>query len=365
MIGRRSHDDAQSFEEACNGGAPRNEHIANLIRVAEELCADAAAVQPSTQFRNSLRAQLMTEASSVLVAMPATARPAVTPPAARRPVRRRVAILTAAVVASAGTVGLVSSSASALPGEMLYPVKRTVETVELQLHRDDASRGAFQLTRASERLSEARQLSADGRSTDLIADTLDDFSTAAADGSRNLFSDYAARGAEKSIRQVNDFAAMSSLDLSKLSARLPDSAAASFAAATDAVTDLASEASTLCDSCTPADVRVLASTVEQPKASNPPAADPTKTSPPPADKPTTPVAKTPAPATSPPTSPLKPPATPTTPAVPAVPSPTPRPTEVPPLLSGLTDPLLGGLLGDEEQEGLVPGLVDGLLGGPQ
>ena len=36
-----------------------------------------------------------------------------------------------------------------------------------------------------------------------------------------------------------------------------------------------------------------------------------------------------------------------------------------PKLTDVTDPIVGSLLGDDEQPGLVGGLVDGLLGGGQ
>ncbi|MCD9200069.1 DUF5667 domain-containing protein [Aeromicrobium wangtongii] len=356
MIGRRPHDDARAFDEALAGGAPRDEQIADLLRVAEDLCQDAAALQPATAFRESLRTQLMTEAVTVLTPLPPTERPTsrTAPP---RPARRRVARLTVALVATAGAVGIVASSASAVPGEMLYPVKRTVENVELQLHRDDASRGAFQLEQASTRLSEARRLSTEGRSPDLIAETLEDFSSTATAGSVRLFSDYTDNGKEKSIRAVNDFAAASSVDLSALSRQLPEQAADAVTAAADAVTDLAAEAAALCTSCDPARLSPIAAPAKvRTQPATPAAPKATPRSP---QKPSSPgpIAVPPAGATPAPTRPSATAATPTTPAAPAA-------TTKPPSLNGLTDPLLGGLLGNEQQPGLVPGLLGGLLGNP-
>ncbi|MBD8607404.1 hypothetical protein IFT73_11105 [Aeromicrobium sp. CFBP 8757] len=358
MIGRRSHDDAQSFDDAFNGRPPKDEHIAELVRFAETLC-QAAVVEPGAAFRSSLRAQLMTEAQTVLVPMPSTPRPAVARVDESRPVRRRVAAVTAALVTSAGVVGLVASSASAVPGQMLYPIKRSVESAELLLHRDDASRGSFQLAQASERLAEARTLSAQGGSASDIADTLDDFTTTATAGSSRLFTDYTSHGAQDSVERVNDFAAASSLDLAELSSQLPEGLDDPFAAASAAVTDLAGEAVTLCASCSPADVDALLSLAAlSQEAPSPPAAAPdaARDDATPTPRP----AATPAPAA--PTS-ARPSSTP-------APSPSKRPpvtTTPPPAapLAPLTDPLLGGLLGDEDQVGLVPGLVNGLLGTPK
>ena len=261
MIGRRA-DDAQSFDEAWSGRAPRDEQIAELVRFAETLC-EAAVAEPTPEFRLSLRSALMTEAQTALV--PVDAKPRTTSPPHRhsRPVRRRVAGLTAAALASAGVVGLVSSSASAVPGEMLYPVKRSVESVQLALHQGDGSRGSFQLAQASERLAEARELSENpsARTDSLIASTLDDFSSQAEKGSNSLFDDFDNNGKEKSIHKVNDFAAAATTELATLSGVLPDSADDAFKSAAKTISDLAVQASSLCSTCASADAQSLVNAV--------------------------------------------------------------------------------------------------------
>lgn len=354
MIGRRFHDDAQSFEEAWSGRAPVDEHIAGLVRFAEGLC-EAAVAEPSPMFRESLRTMLMTEAETVLVPMPATTRTTRSAPAREsRPVRRRVATLTAAMVASAGVVGIVASSASAVPGEMLYSVKRSVESVELALHRDDASRGSFQLRQASERLAEARELSANGGSEHLIAETLEDFSSQAESGSASLFSDFTGNGEKKSIRKVNDFAVEATADLSALSAQLPPGADDSFDAATATISDLATQASSLCSACTTGDLQQLFASVNGLSVTPRSDTDSSSTD----SKSSTPSNKV---------EDSKPESAPTAAApaqkpIPALPLPTTAPTTKSPSLTDVTDPVLGAVLGDENQEGLIPGLLNGLLG---
>ena len=81
MSGRRA-DDAQAVEEAWSGRAPRNAQIAELVLFAENLC-EAAVVEPSAQFRGSLRTMLMTEAETALVPAVKTARPTTLTPAPR------------------------------------------------------------------------------------------------------------------------------------------------------------------------------------------------------------------------------------------------------------------------------------------
>lgn len=336
---RRRVDDAQAFEDALSGRTPRTAQITELVEFAERLC-EAAVIEPSPEFRGTLRTLLMTEAETALVPVVKTSRPVTLAPAPRtHTVRRRVAGLTAAVLASVGTVGLVSSSASAVPGEMLYPVKRSVESVELALHRGDASRGSFQLAQASERLAEARKLADDpsANNADLVAAALDDFTSQAKSGSTSLFNAYSDNGKQNSIRTVNDFAASATAELATLSSMLPDSANGSFDSATQAISKLATRASTLCSACSMTDVQSLVNAVTGLSK------DPSNTS-----KPSTQPSSTSTSATTP---------APTQKPVIALPSPTTAPTT----LGGVTDPLLGALLGDDNQQGLVPGLLNGLL----
>ncbi len=344
MIGRR-RDDAQSFDEAWSGRAPRDEQVAQLVRFAETLC-EAAVAEPTAQFRLSLRESLMTEARTALV--PAASSPrTVTAAPSQRPVRRRVAGLTAAALASAGVVGLVSSSASAVPGEMLYSVKRSVESVQLALHRGDASRGSYQLAQASERLAEARELS-NGPSPvteSLIASTLDDFSSQAESGSNDLFEEFVSKGEEQSVQKVSDFTAAAATELATLSAVLPESAEDSLALAAKTIGDLAIEASSLCASCASADAQSLVNAVTALTEASP-TADGASATMTPKSTTTTQKAKKPSgtsastPASGLPTAPVS--------------------SDVPIDLAPVTDPLLGGLLGDE---GLVPNVLNGLLGG--
>lgn len=355
MIGRHSPDDAQAFDDAWNARTSTDQEIAELVQLAESLC-EAAVAEPSTQFRTDLRARLMTEAATTLVAMPGASRPTTTPERTLHPVRRRIAGLAAVLIASTGAVGLVSTSASALPGELLYPVKRSVETVELTWHRSDSSRGTFQLEQASKRLDEARALSAKNASATLITEALDSFADSAANGSTRLFSDFADSGEEQSVRKVNGFVETSNAGLANLSDQLPPSADDAYAAATEAVEALATEASSLCITCVSAEVQSLVSAVSDLAKNDPaprnsaakPGTGKARPSGGQSDQPG--VASTPKPAQTG--------AAPTpVPATPALPTPTRTPS-----LRDVTDPLIGGLLGDEDQEGLVPGLLNGLLG---
>jgi len=92
-------------------------------------------------------------------------------PLARRiwsvPLRR--ALVTFAVVAMlfvSGT-GLVSASSNTLPGDNLYPVKRTWEGFQLFFTFDAAKRGELEIEHENERLDELNELFAEGRTANV------------------------------------------------------------------------------------------------------------------------------------------------------------------------------------------------------
>jgi len=76
-----------------------------------------------------------------------------------RPRHRVALVLIAAAVAVVLLGGAaVAASGSALPGSLLYPVKRTVEKIDLALHRDPASQARLHLEFAQRRLTELSDL---------------------------------------------------------------------------------------------------------------------------------------------------------------------------------------------------------------
>lgn len=354
MIGPKANTAAEDFANALEGRGPRNSEVRELVRFAESLCESA--VDPSPEFTLDLRTRLMADAATVLTKAPAstdrdqvrTFSPAV------HPVRRRLAAATAAIVATSGMVGLVASSAQAIPGDMLYSVKRGVENVELTLHRSEASRGSFQLAQASERLAEAQSLStqSDTRSQAAVVKALAEFSDTATAGSASLFDDYTSDGNEKSIDKIGSFAKTSSSLLESMSANLPATSTDAFSVAAATISSLVSQATLLCGSChvvslpssfssggasalrSPDQTTTLKNNPVQPKSSPSPSPNVVSGL---LGSVTSPVA--PKPTTSAPT------------------------TTAPPKLTDVTDPLVGALLGDDTQPGLVPGLLNGLLGG--
>ena len=353
MIGPWASKDAEVFADALEGRGPRNSEVRDLVRFAESLCESA--VDPSPEFLLSLRAQLMADASTVLVQTPKTVHSnvVVASPVAH-PVRRRLAAATATLIAMSGSIGIVASSAEALPGDMLYSVKRGVETVELSMHRSDASRGSFQLAQATERLAEARSLSTqtDSRSEELVVKSLAEFTTTAAAGSKSLFKDFNNGGDKASIDEVSTFAKSSNSVLASMSTTLPASSADAFKDAATTVTDLVSEASSLCSACNitslPSNLASVVKNVTNPLTTSKPASKPATT--------TTTSGSTPGDVVSGLIN------TVTNPQPSAGPTTSPPATSAPVNLGTVTKPVVGALLGDDTQTGLVPGLLGALLG---
>lgn len=336
--------EADAFEAALRG-APADAAVSDLVRHAEALCARAAAVAPSDDFRLALRERLMADAPALLTAH---ARPVATVVAAPRTsgVRRRVARLSAAAIVAVGGVGIVASSAQAVPGDMLYGVKRSVESVELALHRSDASRGEFQLEQARERLAEAEHL-ADQGDLERSATALADFRSQADAGTADLFTHYEADGETASVESVNDFAAESASTLTDLAEQFPAASSDPIELAMNTVRDIATQASALCTECSPVTLPELQASASPTAETTTPTAPTGGSS---SASPTTPPSSAPgAPAPTPSKTPSL--------ALPVSPSPSPSPSAAPQI--PVVTPLVEGLLGEN---GLVPTLLGGLLG---
>ncbi|EFQ83303.1 hypothetical protein HMPREF0063_11576 [Aeromicrobium marinum DSM 15272] len=342
--------DADAFESALRGRHVADAELRHLVRHAEHLCATAAQHGPSDDFRSSLRDRLMTEAATALEPRAAVPRRAVAPAAPG--FRRRVARVSAAAIVAVGGVGLVASSAQAVPGDMLYAVKRGVENVEMALQRTETSRGELQLSQAGERLAEAARLAEVEGGGTAFTTSLKEFRSDAVDGSERLFDDFESSGDGDSIRSVAAFTEESSAVLADIIrvAGPGNESALELTALT--ITDLAAQARDLCATCADGELSDMV-VVSAPTAANPSTSSPLPTPVPVLDDPPAEVSVAPRPGPSPTAAAPVP--------SPSRPAPSPSPIADLPEVPVVT-PLLGSLLGDDTQEGLVPGLLGGLLG---
>lgn len=277
-------DDADAFDAALSGAAPTDTEIASLLSLARQVAGSAAAVEPSPTFRASVRSALIFDAATHLA--PAGIRPAaVASRATDRSTsgvagalarvwgqvaaqsRRRLAIVAATFITAFGLTGISAASASALPGETLYGVKRGIENVRLSITTGDSDRGKLLLDLAARRLAEAHGLAErTAVPSELEADTLDDYAAQAAQGSDALVRAFTTTRADSDIVTLNRFATESAQLLDQLDGELDGPAAESLDAAQAHLRTIVTIATDLCPGCEGADPS-LASELS---AANPP-----------------------------------------------------------------------------------------------
>ncbi|MFD1858993.1 hypothetical protein EHW97_14535 [Aeromicrobium camelliae] len=365
MFARR-HRAAQAFENAwASRRRPDDARVRELVTVAD-LLARSATAEPDPKFQQELRTRLLTAAPSTMVAG-APDRTALIPAAPPRRRGRVAAVLAAAAIAIVGSVG---ASANAVPGDILYPVKLGTESVERTLARSDEARGRVVLEQATTRLTEAEVLSTQDASNarTRISSALDAFSENALDGSALLLGNPNGSVDQQNAQEVADFADDAAARLSALLERLAPDDRVSAERAVQALASLGVDLQTACPQCA-RDTQRVAQTVDQlladvqrtlvedpaPPATEDPAA------------PSGPDTSAPSPDAEPPEGQLDQKApqapAPTTPAEPdkgkpviALPEPS-MPTSV----GDVVSPVIGIVLGDDRQVGLVPSLL-GVLG---
>ena len=238
--------------------------VRRLVGLAEAVRA-LPAVQPDTDFAAGLRAQLVATAERELLPTQRggeTSRRA--PVSTASPMRRRVGLAAAAgtFVAIGGGAGLASASAAAIPGELLYPVKRGAEQVELALATSDGSQGRAELDMGETRLTEVGALlgSDDPATSGRVVDTLEDFTASAAAGGDHLLSSYEQTGDPEDLQVLHEYAEGYGDTLTDLGSMLPIEAAEAFAAAAATVSTIDQQAIDLCPSCVDGDASVTVST---------------------------------------------------------------------------------------------------------
>ena len=145
--------------------------LTRLLQTARLVEEAAASATPSPEFKATARARLMRRITTGLDAEPT--QPIVLTALAGRPRRsarrrwllRGVGGLLAAGLTAAATL---TASASALPGEPLYPVKQAKEEVAVRMAADDQARALALVQRANARLDETTRLLQQGRTEDAL-----------------------------------------------------------------------------------------------------------------------------------------------------------------------------------------------------
>jgi hypothetical protein len=209
---------------------------------------DVPPVEARPEFVSDLRAQLMLAAEATLT--PVEEARLTLPP--RRPRRdRRIAAAVGGLVIAGATTSVAVAAQGALPGDVLYPLKRAIENADAGLSTNDRERGATLLSSASGRLEEVAALSREGRLEDsaAIAETLNTFSDQSSEASELLLADYAETGQESSIAKLRDFTGSSMATLEQLEGLVPVDARDELLHAARVLTQIDIEAAEACPQC--------------------------------------------------------------------------------------------------------------------
>lgn len=206
-------------------------------------------VAPRPAFSAALREQLMEAADGVLVKDDAVRR--LTLPPRRRTRDRRIAVLVGAAAILGASTSVAVAAQSALPGEMLYPVKRLIEDAGTGAQLSDDARGVSLLDHATDRLSEVTELlrTGDLREGPEVESTLITFSDQSLEATDLILGDYAETGDASSVEELRDFAATSLDTLAQLEALLPDEAKDELQYAAEVLAEIDAAAARACPSC--------------------------------------------------------------------------------------------------------------------
>ena len=260
LPGRRR---ALALDDAVEGRASRESQdraVTELVRTVDAIRA-LPTVVPEREFVADLRVRVVAAAERELSGLPSQGGRTEAPrraPTRALPAWRRFGLATAAsvFVVVGGGAGMVSAAGQALPGDLLYPVKRGVERVDVALQDTDAERGQTLLAQADNRLGELRQLvDADSggetgaESDQLVVGTLDTFADQADEGGDALLAAYAADGDPSSLHALDDFTVEAGRALTDLSGTLPAAADDAYSGAAGTVSDLQVDLGEVCTDC--------------------------------------------------------------------------------------------------------------------
>lgn len=243
---RRAEEFAALVEDPSTGGT--DARYSDLLDVVGAL-RDAPPVEPRPEFVANLRERLMVAAETELVPVDVTR---LALPARSKARDRRLAAAVGGLALVGATTSMAMAAQSALPGDVLYPIKRAIEDVHSGVTMGESQKGSTLLANASGRLDEVSQLSRGGDAQDqmAIADTLNAFTDQSVEASDLLLSDYADHGDQASVEELRAFAATSLDKLTAIEPQVPDEARDELFHAAQVLIQIDAAAHQACPACT-------------------------------------------------------------------------------------------------------------------
>jgi Domain of unknown function (DUF5667) len=244
---------AERFNSLLHGEqeTARDARDADLLEVVGAL-QTLPRVEARPEFVADLRERLLLAAETDLVAGDAseTVDERLTVRTRRTPRERRLAIALGGFAIVGATTSMAVAAQSALPGDVLYPLKRAIENAESGIRVSDEAKGNTILANASGRLDEVDRLTREDEvDADAVSETLGAFAEQAEEASDLLLADYAATGSEDSINELRDFTAASILVLADLEEIIPAGAEQALLDAAQVLFEIDSAAANLCPLC--------------------------------------------------------------------------------------------------------------------
>ena len=246
---RRSAERFNSLLQGEQGGAgARDAELLELVGALQTL----PRVEARAEFVSDLRERLLLAAQTELVAPdPAQAvNDRLTVRTTKTPRERRLAVALGGFAIVGATTSMAVAAQTALPGDVLYPVKRAIENAETGFSVSDEAKGSTVLDNASGRLDEVRALTEEGGAdADTVSQTLDTFADQANEASEYLIADYETTGSESSIDELRDFLADSIESLAALEEFIPPAAEDSLLAAAKTLFQIDAVVAAACPVC--------------------------------------------------------------------------------------------------------------------
>jgi hypothetical protein len=246
---------AERFNSLLQGeqGVPSTRD-AQLLELVSAL-QTAPRAEARAEFVSDLRERLMLAAETELVpdspaALDGMLTDRLTVRTNRTPRERRLAIALGGFAIVGATTSMAVAAQTALPGDVLYPLKRAIENAETGFSVSDEAKGNTILENASGRLDEVDQLTrgGDADAADVTA-TLQTFADQASEASELLIADYQTTGSESSINDLRDFTSSSIETLANLEAYIPAEAEGALQDAAYVLFQIDSLAGDLCPVC--------------------------------------------------------------------------------------------------------------------
>lgn len=235
--------DATLLERALGGEPVDDEQIRALVAVASAVrTLDQSGLHPRAEFVSSLRGRLLDEGSGIAIGAPGEDASGATgalevPPAdedgrakvvhlPHRPLQL-VAAVAASFVLLAAVLGF--ASRSAVPGDLLYPVKQLLDRAAVSLSGSRLDEGRTHLAQAQQHISEARDLLDRGAVEPAELDVALDAATESVTAADSILREvYAEQGRPEALTELADFLTRARLQVEAMDPRIPQGSRAAY-----------------------------------------------------------------------------------------------------------------------------------------